>query len=124
MRVSSKGHCPDNFRGPWPPTLYGKVTLHPLNLHVDQPVTSRNFSIARAARATVGFPRVRKQTTIPAQKGRTELAFSEAADTPPLPAGMSHMSDSKMSCSAISVHPSIAKPADCVGASMMPRYLP
>ena len=79
---------------------------------------------ARAARATVGFPRVRKQTTIPAQKGLTELAFSEAADNPPLPAGMSHMSDSKMSCSAISVHPSIAKPADCVGASMMPRYLP
>ncbi len=56
--VSLKTHCPDNFRGPRPPSLYGKVGLRAINLHVNQTVTSRNFSFARAARATVGFPRV------------------------------------------------------------------
>ena len=117
-------HWATNFRCPWSPSLYGKVTLHPLNLHVEHTVNTRTFSCARAARATVGFPRVRKQTTIPEQKGLTAVAFSEAADKPPLPAGISHMGDSKTSRSAISARPSIAGPAGCAGASMRPGNLP
>ena len=116
--MALKRHWPGNIRVPWPPSLYGKVGLRTLDLHFEHTVNTRNFSFARAARATVGYPRVRKLIMIRAQKGRTTMAFSEAADSPPLPAGISHMGDSIMSCSPVLVCPSIAGPPSCAGRSM------
>ena len=85
--------------------------------HAEQQVNTRNFSLARTARATAGYPRVRKHSRIRGGKGYTTMAFSEAADSPPLPAGISHMGDSKMPCSPILVRPSIAGPASSAGGS-------
>ena len=85
---------------------------------------TRNFSLARAARATVGYPRLRKHTRIRGGKGHTKMAFSEAADSSQLPAGISHMGDLKMPCSPILVRPSIAGPASCAGAAVSPQDLP
>ena len=116
--VSLKTHWTSNFRIPWPPSLYGKVGLRTLDLHAERQVNTRNFSLARTARATAGYPRVRKHARIRGGKGLTTMAFSEAADSPPLPAGISHMGDSKMPCSPILVRPSIAGPASCAGGSM------
>ena len=116
--VSSKTHCPEKVRVPWPPSLYGKVGLRTLHFHENQRVTKGNFSLARAARTTVCSPRLRKHTRIRGGNGLTTMAFSEAADSPPLPAGISHMGDSKMPCSPILVRPSIAGPASSAEASI------
>ena len=116
--VPLKTHRATKSRVPWPPSLYGEVDLRTLDFNAEQPVNSRNFSLARAARATAGYPRVRKHTMIRGGNGLTTMAFSEAADSPPLPAGISHMGDSKMPCSPILVRPSIAGPASSAGASI------
>jgi len=122
--MPTKGLSGTRKRDRWPLTLHGKVTPDPLDFNLEQTANSRNFLFARAARATVDLPRVRKQTTILAQKGLTTLVFTEAADNSPLAAEISHMGDLNTSRSAVLVRPSIAKPANCAGASMRPRNLP